>query len=109
MPVSGMAVTAGLPEGGRWNHAAVGYAEHPDGPGRSHVCRQGCRPWGAGPYWPSPSSGLPAGGLYPHDGECLPPNALLGLRYGLVHRRLPANRPVQGYLLLGQALQRASI
>ena len=54
-------------------------------------------------------AGLPAGGLYPHDGECLPPNALLGLRYGLVHHRLPANRSAQGYLLLGRALQRASI
>ena len=29
MPVSGMAGTAGLTEGCRWNHAAVGYAGHP--------------------------------------------------------------------------------
>ena len=41
-------------------------------------------------------AGLPVGGLYPHDGEYLPLNALLGLRYGLVHHRLPANRPVPG-------------
>ena len=27
-----------------------------------------------------------------------PPNALLGLRHGLVHHRLPANRPVRGPL-----------
>ena len=44
-------------------------------------------------------AGLPAGGLYPHDVECLPPNALLGLRYGLVHHRLPANRPVQAEIV----------
>ena len=37
MPVSGMAGTAGLTEGCRWNNAAAGYAGHPDGPGRSHV------------------------------------------------------------------------
>ena len=37
--LSGMAGTAGLTEGCRWNNAAVGYAGHPDGPGRSHVCR----------------------------------------------------------------------
>ena len=54
---------------------------------------------GPGSYRPSPSSGLPAGGLYPHDGEYLPPNALLGLRYGLVHHRLPANRPAQAEIV----------
>ena len=37
MPVSGMAGTAGLTEGRRWNNAAAGYAGHPDGPGRSNV------------------------------------------------------------------------
>ena len=37
MPVSGMAGTAGLTEGCRWNNAAAGYARHPDGPGRSNV------------------------------------------------------------------------
>ena len=37
MPVSGMAGTAGLTEGCRWNNAAAGYAGHPDGPGRSNV------------------------------------------------------------------------
>ena len=41
MPVSGMAGTAGLTKGCRWNNAAVGYAGHPDGPGRSHICRPG--------------------------------------------------------------------
>ena len=99
MPVSGMAGTAGLTEGCRWNNAAVGYAGHPDGPGRSHVCRQGCRP-GAPVRTGHPRlpAGLPVGGLYPHDGEYLPLNALLGLRYGLVHHRLPANRRVQGPL-----------
>ena len=93
MPVSGMAGTAGLTEGCRWNNAAVGYAGHPDGPGRSHVCRQGCRP-GAPVRTGHPRlpAGLPVGGLYPHDGEYLPLNALLGLRYGLVHHRLPAIR-----------------
>ena len=99
MPVSGMAGTAGLPEG-CWNHAAVGYAEHPDGPGRGHVCRQGCRPWGLvrNGHLRLPV-GLPAGGLYPHDVECLPLNALLGLRYGLVHHRPSANRPAQAEIV----------
>ena len=70
MPVSGMAGTAGLTKGCRWNNAAVGYAGHPDGPGRNHICRPELPPGGAGSYWPSPSSGgLPVGGLYLHDGE----------------------------------------
>ena len=100
MPVSGMAGTAGLTEGCRWNHAAAGYAGHPDGPGRSNVCRQGCRPGALvrTGHLRLPT-GLPVRGLYPHDDEYLALNALLGLRYGLVHHRLPANRPAQAEIV----------
>ena len=66
MPVSGMAGTAGLTEGCRWNNAAAGYAGHPDGPGRSHVCRQGALVRNGHLRLPT---GLPVGGLNPHDGE----------------------------------------
>ena len=44
-------------------------------------------------------AGLPVRSLYPHAVDYLPPNALLGLRYGLVHHRLPANRPVQAEIV----------
>ena len=96
MPVSGMAGTAGLTEGCRWNNAAAGYAGHPDGPGRSHVCRPGALVRTGHLRLPA---GLPVGGLNPHDGEYLPLNALLGLRCGLVHHRLPANRPAQAEIV----------
>ena len=94
--LSGTAGTAGLTEGCRWNNAAAGYAGHPDGPGRSYVCRQGALVRTRHLRLPA---GLPVGGLNPHDGEYLPLNALLGVRYGLVHDRLPANRPAQAEIV----------